>query len=122
MSRTFATPTAFGKKPNMGWSFGESPAKEHTDPAWHGKLIHTELTVGAFVIMGSDAPPPHYARPQGVSVSLSVPKEADAKRIFEALVQGGAVTMPFSKTFWSPGFGMGADRFGIPWIVNTDPQ
>jgi PhnB protein len=28
--------------------------------------------------------------------------------------------MPFQKTFWSPGFGMAVDRFGIPWIVNTE--
>ena len=25
-------------------------------------------------------------------------------------------------TFWSPGFGMTRDRFGISWMVNCDQQ
>ena len=29
--------------------------------------------------------------------------------------------LPFSQTFWSPGFGMLTDRFGVEWMVNT-PQ
>ncbi|HYT74283.1 MAG TPA: VOC family protein [Vicinamibacterales bacterium] len=70
--------------------------------------------------MGSDAPPDHYEPPQGTHVSISVPSEAEAGRIFQALEERGTVTMPFQKTFWSPAFGMLVDRFGIPWIVNTE--
>ena len=61
-----------------------------------------------------------YERPQGISVSISV-APADAERIFNALAEGGNVSMPFQKTFWSPGFGMVVDRFGTPWMVNSEP-
>ena len=43
---------------------------------------------------------------------------ADAERKFKALSEGGSVNMPFGKTFFSKGFGMCVDRFGIPWMVN----
>jgi PhnB protein len=52
-------------------------------------------------------------------VSLSYPTAAEAKKIFDALVEGGSVTMPFGKTFWSEGFGMLTDRFGTPWMLNA---
>ena len=68
--------------------------------------------------MGTDAPPSHYAPPQGIHVSIGVPSLTDAQRIFTALAERGLVTMPFQKTFWSSGFGMLTDRFGIPWMVN----
>jgi PhnB protein len=45
---------------------------------------------------------------------------AEGERIFNALTEGGTLQMPFEKTFWSPGFGMCIDQFGIPWMVNCD--
>lgn len=52
-------------------------------------------------------------------MSLGVKSTAEGRRIFDALAEGGQVTMPFGETFWSPGFGMVTDRFGTPWMVNT---
>src|SRR6185295_6353686 len=46
-------------------------------------------------------------------------KEAEAKRLFDALADGGQVHLPLSKTVFSPGFGMLADRFGVNWMINT---
>jgi PhnB protein len=76
--------------------------------------------VGDQVLMGSDAPPPHYEAPKGTSVSITVADPADAERLFNALSENGKINMPFQKTFWSSGFGMAVDRFGIPWMVNTE--
>jgi PhnB protein len=98
---------------------GESPMKDHVPADWHDKVIHARLAVGGQVLMGSDVPPTHYAVPQGTLVSISVPEPADGERIFGALADRGKITMPFQKTFWSPGFGMCVDRFGIPWMVNS---
>jgi hypothetical protein len=28
--------------------------------------------------------------------------------------------MPLQPTFWAKGFGMLIDRFGIPWIINSE--
>ena len=99
---------------------GESPMKDHVAPGWHDKVIHARLEVGNSVVMGSDTPPPHYAPPQGTYVSISVPSVADGQRIFSALGEDGKVSMPFAKTFWSPGFGILIDRFGVPWMVNSE--
>ena len=49
-----------------------------------------------------------------------VPSAADGERIFKQLSQNGSISMPFQKTFWSPGFGMAVDRFGIPWMINCE--
>lgn len=57
---------------------------------------------------------------QGFSLSLSVPNEAEADRLFAALSDGGQVRMPLAKTFFSPRFGMVADRFGVSWMVIVD--
>ena len=99
---------------------GESPMKDQVPPDWQDKVIHARLELGSFVLMGSDAPPSHYARPQGTSVSVSVSSPAEGERIFNALAEGGSVTMPYAKTFWAAGFGMLTDRFGVPWMVNCD--
>ena len=112
-----------GGKIVMMQTHGETPAKDHVPPDWHDKVIHARLVVGDKVLMGSDAPPARYAAPRGMNVSISVASPADAKRVFNALAENGRVTMPFDQTFWSPGFGMVVDRFGIPWMVNTEqPQ
>ena len=100
-------------------TFGETPAKDHVPADWGDKVMHASLVVGGARIMASDAPPGQYARPQGLSVALSLPDAAESRRIFDALAEGGTVTMPFAETFWSPGFGMVVDRFGTPWMVNT---
>jgi PhnB protein len=54
---------------------------------------------------------------KGFALSLQVPTEAEANRLFKALADGGQVQMPMAKTFFSPGFGMVADRFGVTWML-----
>ena len=99
---------------------GESPMAAQVAPDWQGKIMHITLAVGDNVIMGSDAPPDHYQKPQGVQVSIGVNDAAEGDRIFKALAEGGSVSLPYQKTFWSPGFGMLVDQFGTPWMVNSD--
>jgi PhnB protein len=111
----------FGGKITFQQTFGDSPMKGDVPPEWSGKLMHVTLEVGPASIMGSDAPPDRYLKPQGFSVSLTVGKPEEADRIFEALATGGTVQMPIQETFWAPRFGMVMDRFGIPWAVNCDP-
>ena len=54
-------------------------------------------------------------------MSLTVADEAAAERLFAALGDGGKVQMPLTKTFFSPRFGMVADRFGVLWMVYVAP-
>ena len=55
-------------------------------------------------------------------VSFSTPDAGEAKRVFEALAEGGNVTQPLIETFFSPAFGMCTDRFGTPWMVSAEGQ
>ncbi|HEX9942126.1 MAG TPA: VOC family protein [Thermoanaerobaculia bacterium] len=112
-----------GGKVELMMTHGESPIADQVPPDWHERIMHARLTVGDQVLMGSDSPPEHYAKPQGLYVSIHVDKPADAERIFKALAENGTVKMPFEKTFWAAGgFGMLVDRFGTPWMVNCEKE
>jgi PhnB protein len=87
-------------------------------PEWKQKIMHGRLSIDGAIIMASDAPPGRFHQPQGFSVSLLVENPGEAERRFAALSEGGSVTMAFAKTFFSRGFGMCVDQFGIPWMVN----
>lgn len=97
-----------------------TPAESFVPPEWRSKIMHARLVVGDQVLMGSDAPPDRFEKPQGFSVSLQIKTPADAERIFHALADNGAVRMPLGPTFWAVRFGMCVDRFGIPWMVNCE--
>ena len=94
------------------------PAEMPIPADYKKKIMHAQVTIDGEVLMASDAPPGHFQQPQGFSVSLQVEDPADAERRFKALAEGGTVNMPFGKTFFSKGFGMCVDKFGIPWMVN----
>jgi PhnB protein len=86
-------------------------------PEMAKKVMHAHFNVGATSILGSDAPPAQYAKPQGYSVALGVDSNAEAERIFAALSGGGKVNMAMAETFFAHRFGMVTDRFGIPWMI-----
>lgn len=104
----------------MNW--GESPMAGELPPAMHNMIMHSTLQLGEGQIMCADSPPDRYEKPAGMSVSLHPSDAAEGERLFNALSENGNATMPFQKTFWSPGFGMCVDKFGIPWMVNTEGQ
>ncbi|WP_019142933.1 VOC family protein [Noviherbaspirillum massiliense] len=83
------------------------------------KVMHASLRIGETTVMASDGY--CHGRPsfQGFSLSIQVTDEAQAERLFTALADGGQVQMPLSKTFFSPRFGMVADRFGVSWMINV---
>ena len=99
---------------------GESPMAKDTPPERHNKILHARLMVGDNVLMGSDAPPERYEKPQGFSVTLGVDTPAEAERIFAELSRDGQSLIPLEKTFWAERFGMVVDRFGIPWLINCE--
>jgi PhnB protein len=98
----------------------EPPPPGMVPAGWDNKIMHSHLRVGNANIMASDGGS-EGLNFQGFSLSLAVANEAEAKRVFEALSDGGQVRMPLTKTFWSPCFGMVADRFGVGWMVTVAP-
>lgn len=80
-------------------------------------VMHGELRIGDDVVMVSDGMAGGAPRFEGISLSLSVPALEQGRRWFAALGEGGQVQVPLAPTFFSPGFGMVADRFGVSWMV-----
>lgn len=58
----------------------------------------------------------------GFAVTLNTPEAAVAERVFDALAEGGTITMAIGEAFWAVRFGMLVDRFGTPWMVNCEKQ
>jgi PhnB protein len=81
------------------------------------KVMHASFRVGESTIMASDGRCTGQPAFQGVALTLTVANEAEADRAFAALSDGGQVQMPLAKTFFSPRFGMAADRFGVSWMI-----
>jgi PhnB protein len=84
--------------------------------------MHSSFRVGGTLVMASDGCSSDKQNFQGFSLSLAVANEIEADRLFNALANGGQVRMPLAKTFWSPRFGMVADKFGVGWMVSVRPD
>jgi len=111
-----------GGKITFRMTYGESPMPG-TDPSAKDNIMHNTLELpGGDLLQGADAPPGQGSAHSGFCVCVSFNDAAESKKIFDALAEGGKVQMPFDKTFWSPGFGMCIDKFGVPWMVNTEGQ
>jgi PhnB protein len=115
---------ALGAEVTMFMRFKESPEPHQPGmlpPGSENKIMHVSFRIGDTTVMASDGRCTGQTDFQGFSLSLAVANEAEAERKFAALADGGQVQMPLSKTFWSPHFGMVADRFGVGWMISVAP-
>ena len=108
---------ALGAEVTMLMRYRESPDKDMVTPGTENKVMHSSFRIGDTTVMASDGRCQGAPTFQGFALSLTVPTEAEAERRFAALSEGGQVQMPLTKTFFSPRFGMVADRFGVGWMV-----
>lgn len=88
-----------------------------TAPSDMNKIMHMTLRIGDSTLLASDGNCSGKPNFQGISLSLTVANPAEAERKFNALADGGQVQMPLGATFFSPSFGMVADRFGVSWMI-----
>ena len=100
--------------------YGGSPAEAMGGEGMADKILHVSLDRGGTTLMGSDMPAGQARSPQAFAVAVSAGDAAEAERVFAALAEDGTVTMAIAQTFWAERFGMLVDRFGVPWMVNTD--
>lgn len=100
--------------------YGDSPMAKDVPPDWHDRIVHASLYVGDFELAGADFLPESYKKPQGFFILLNLPQKIEAQKVFDALSIGGEIQLVFTETFWSAGFGVVVDRFGIPWEINCD--
>ncbi len=85
------------------------------------RVMHCAFRIGETTLMASDCHGSGKPSFQGISLSITARDVAEADRLFGALADGGAVQMPLGRTFFSPRFGVVADRFGVTWMVVVLP-
>jgi PhnB protein len=115
---------ALGAEVTMLMRFKDCPEPQSAmmAPENKEKVMHAALKIGDATVFASDGRCSGATSFQGISLSLDANNETEAKRLFGALADGGQVQMPLAKTFFSPSFGMVADRFGVSWMVIVPQQ
>jgi PhnB protein len=98
----------------------DSPDPQMANPSAADKVMHARLRIGDRSVMASDGECKGKPEFKGFALSVTAADAAEAARLFAALGEGGQVHMPLSKTFFSPSFGMLADRFGVSWMVYVE--
>ncbi len=109
-----------GAKVEVFMRFKDSPEPAQpgmVPPGAESKVMHASFRIGETTVMASDGRCTGQPNFQGFSLALTVPNETEAERLFAGLGDGGQVQMPLAKTFFSPRFGMVADRFGVSWMI-----
>jgi PhnB protein len=107
----------FGTKIQMSMTYGEAPAGSPTPADGKDLILHTAMPLNNIILMGCDAPAGREQAIGGFQVSIESEDEAEVRRLFSVLSEGGSVRMPLDKTFWSPLFGMVTDKFGVAWMI-----
>ena len=89
-------------------------------PGYEEKIMNASFRIGETELMADDGMGEKRAEFKGMTLAIEVADDAEAKRVFTALGDGGNITMPLMKTFWTSSFGMLTDKFGVPWMVNVE--
>ena len=115
---------ALGAKEGMIMRFKDAPPETQANMTRGSadKIMHMSFTIGDTELMGSDGYCTGKPNFQGMSLTYNAKDAVDAEKIFKALGDGGEVKMPLNKTFFSPAFGMLADKFGVGWMVIVPQQ
>jgi PhnB protein len=108
---------AIGAQPEMLMRFKDAPDQSMISPGSANKVMHAQVKIGDATVLMSDGRCQGKPSFQGFALTIFAKDEAEADKTFAALSDGGQVTMPMSKTFFSSRFGMLADKFGVGWMV-----
>ncbi|QNP58635.1 VOC family protein [Paenacidovorax monticola] len=111
---------ALGAEVTVMMRYKDSPTPQPPGdcaPVPGDNIMHANFRIGETQLMASDGMAQGPAAFKGFSLSITAPDDAGARRIFDALAEGGQVQMPLAPTFFASSFGMVADRFGVSWMV-----
>jgi PhnB protein len=111
-----------GARLEMAMRYRESPdpvPEGRVPGGWEDKILHASLLIGGARLMLSDGGSSEAPSFRGFALSLALPDEAEARRVFDAFAASGSAVMPLGRTFWSPCFGMAVDRFGVLWMITV---
>ena len=110
--------------------FGDAPPQEGQPPLsdeLKNKVMHIALPIldGAHVLMGTDAPKEfgfHVNFGNNIYISLSPDTREETKRLYDALSEGGTVTMELQDMFWGAYYGSCTDKYGVQWMLNCEQK
>lgn len=100
--------------------YSDSPEPGMCPPGADDKIMHANVRIADSTVMVSDGRCEGEPDFRGFSLSITADDLDQARSLFDTLTDGGEVEMPFQKTFWSPGFGMVTDRFGVSWMISVE--
>ena len=101
--------------------YAGSPMEQHVSAEYKHKIMHANFVAGDLKFMASDGMagnPPDGS--DDIALAIGTEDSARGERIFNALAEGGTVTMPLQEVFWGGKFGTVTDRFGIQWMLTVD--
>jgi PhnB protein len=115
---------ALGAEVSTLMRFRDAPpeAQRSMQPENADKVMHADLKIAGATVLMSDGRGSGTLAFEGFALCVEPRSRDEAERLFTAISDGGEVRMPMAETFFSPGFGMAADRFGVGWIVVTQRE
>ncbi len=109
--------------------FGDIPQNSAHPPVADNiknMILHVELPItGNHILMGTDAPKEMgftLTAGNNMHINLEPGSRAEAERLFQALSEGGEVTMPLTDMFFGAYYGSLTDRYGINWMIHHHNQ
>jgi PhnB protein len=96
----------------------DSPIAVHTPAHMLSKILHSTLTSGHVVLMGSDMSSEKTIRGNAISLCINCTQEKQIDLFFDKLSQGGVVITPLHQSFWGATYGELVDKYGIRWLLN----
>ena len=97
---------------------GGSPMAKEMPADKQDLVMHSTLTKGDWVLIGSDMMRDKAAIGDNVGVSLDCESEKEINDVFNKLAQGGDVFMKPEEQFWGAIFAMVTDKYGVEWMLN----
>src|ERR1044072_2272889 len=81
----------------------DAPGEHTPAPGMENYVVHAALTFEGHLLMASDDPmSDNFGPVKEMIVSSSTPDAGEAKRVYDALSEGGTQTQPMMETFFSP--------------------
>lgn len=115
----------FGGEFNIIQKFKDMPGGDKISEADQQKIMHMSLPIGnsnyllasdTLESMGQTLNPGN-----NFTLTVNTESEKEADKIFNALSNGGQITMTMNKAFWGAYVGMLTDKFAIQWMISYDP-
>jgi PhnB protein len=113
---------AIGAQVIMLMRFKDAPPSAGCGTENAEKVMHSALKIGETTVYASDGRCQSPAKFSGIALSLNVSDDVAAAKAFNALAEGGQITMPMAATFFASSFGMVMDKFGVAWMAIAEKK